>query len=176
MPLHSGRAARSGLLSALLAARGFTADPQALETSMGWLELFRGAEGICTEGILANLGQDFALDRPELYFKLYANGAPTHRFIDAALALRQQGITPDQIQRLVCRVNPADVQTLRSAQPTTPQQARVSLQYAVAVALCDGQVGLVAVQCVTRASRRRADPDAAYRAARGRCPQRHAGL
>ena len=44
MPLHSGRAARSGLLSALLAARGFTADPQALETARGWLELFRGAD------------------------------------------------------------------------------------------------------------------------------------
>src|SRR5262249_46525758 len=75
-------------------------------------------------------------------FKLYPNAALTHRFIDAALALRQQGITPDQIQRLVCRVSPAYVQTLRSAQPTTPQQARVSLQYAVAVALYDGQVGL----------------------------------
>ena len=42
----------------------------------------------------------------------------------------------------MCRVNPAYVQTLRYGQPTTPQQARVSLQYAVAVALCDGQVGL----------------------------------
>ena len=142
MPLHSGRAARSGLLSALLAARGFTADPQTLETSMGWLELFRGADKVRLEGVLANLGQDFALDRPELYFKLYANGAFTHRFIDAALGLRQQGITLDQIQRLVCRVHPAYVQTLRYAQPTTPQQARLSLQYAVAVALCDGQVGL----------------------------------
>ena len=120
MPLHSGRAARSGLLSALLAARGFTADPQALETARGWLELFRGADGVRTESVLANLGQDFALDRPELYFKLYANGASTHRFIDAALGLRQQGITPDQIQRLVCRVSPAYVQTLRYAQPTTP--------------------------------------------------------
>jgi 2-methylcitrate dehydratase PrpD len=128
------------LLSALLAARGFTADLQALETSRGWLELFRGANGVRPESVLANLGQDFALDRPELYFKLYANGASTHRFIDAALGLRQQGITPGQIQRLVCRVSPTYVQ--RYAQPTTPQQARLSLQYAVAVALCDGQVGL----------------------------------
>jgi len=142
MPLHSGRAARSGLLSGLLAARGFTAEPQALETSMGWLELFRGAEPPRADEMLARLGTDFALDRPELYFKLYANGALTHRFIDAALALRQQGVLPEHVQRLVCQVNPAYMQTLRYAQPTTPQQARVSLQYAVAVALCDGQVGL----------------------------------
>ncbi|MBM3225638.1 MAG: MmgE/PrpD family protein, partial [Candidatus Tectomicrobia bacterium] len=115
---------------------------QALETSMGWLELFRGAEPPRADEMLARLGTDFALDRPELYFKLYANGALTHRFIDAALALRQQGVLPEHVQRLVCQVNPAYMQTLRYAQPTTPQQARVSLQYAVAVALCDGQVGL----------------------------------
>ena len=142
MPMHGGRAARSGLLSALLAARGFTADPNALEGSMGWLELFRGADDVRAETVLAGLGEDFALERPELYFKLYANGAPTHRFIDAALALRAQGITPEEIQRLVCRVHPTYIQTLRYAQPTTAQQARVSLHYAVAVALYDGQVGL----------------------------------
>lgn len=143
MPLHSGRAARSGLLSAMLASRGFTAEPQALEAPMGWLTLFRGAGEVQLERILADLGQDFALDRPELYFKLYANGAPTHRFIDATLTLRQQGVTPEQVHRLVCTVSPAYVQTLRYAHPTTAQQARVSLQYAVAVALCDGQVGLL---------------------------------
>ncbi len=142
MPMHGGRAARSGVLSALLAQRGFTGDTQALEGPMGWLELFRGTDDIRHDTILANLGESFALDRPELYFKLYANGAPTHRFIDAALALRQQGIERDQIQRVVCKVNPTYVQTLRHAQPSTAQQARVSLQYAVAVALCDGDVGL----------------------------------
>jgi 2-methylcitrate dehydratase PrpD len=142
MPLHSGRAARSGLLSALLAAKGFTGNPQALEAPMGWLELFRGTADIRHDAILADLGQSFALERPELYFKFYANSAATHRFIDAVLELRQQGVTPEQIRRVVCRVNPTYVQTLCYAQPTTPPQARVSLQYAVAVALCDGKVGL----------------------------------
>jgi 2-methylcitrate dehydratase PrpD len=142
MPMHGGRAARSGLLSALLAHRGFTAEANALEGPMGWLELFRGSAGIRYDVVLDNLGQTFALERKELYFKLYANGAPTHRFIDAALALRQQGITPEHIQRVVCRVNPTYVQTLRYPHPTTAQQARVSLPYALAVALCDGEVGL----------------------------------
>ena len=142
LPLHSGRAARSGLLSALLAAKGLTANPQALEAPMGWLELFGGTADSRHDVILADLGQSFALDGPELHFKFYANSAATHRFIDAALELRQQGVTPEQIQRLVCRGHPTSVQTLRYAQPTTPQQARVSLPYALAVALCDGNVGL----------------------------------
>lgn len=142
MPMHSGRAARSGLLSAMLAAKDFTGDPQALESPMGWLDLFRGAGEVRHEAVLHQLGESFALERPELYFKLYANGAPTHRFIDAALVLREQGVTPEQIARVVCKVNPTYVQTLRYARPESPQQARVSLQYAVAVALCDGDVGL----------------------------------
>jgi 2-methylcitrate dehydratase PrpD len=142
VPMHSGRAARSGLLSALLATKGFTGNLEALETAMGWLELFRGADDNRAALVLADLGQNFALDRPELYFKLYPNGASTHRFIDAALALRRHDIPPEQIARVVCRMHPADVQTLRYPQPTTPQQARVSLHYAVAVALCDGQVTL----------------------------------
>ncbi len=148
MPMHSGRAARSGLLSAMLAAKGFTGDPQALEGPMGWLDLFRGTGEVRAEAVLDQLGESYALERPELYFKMYANGAPTHRFIDAALALREQlaqrepDVTPEQIERVVCKVNPAYVQTLRYARPETPQQARVSLQYAMAVALCDGNVGL----------------------------------
>ncbi len=143
MPMHSGRAARSGLLSAMLAAKGFTGEPQALESPMGWLDLFRGAGEVPPEAVLHQLGESYALERPELYFKLYANGAPTHRFIDAALALRErEGVTPEQIERVVCKVNPAYVQTLRYSRPETPQQARVSLQYAIAVALCDGHVGL----------------------------------
>ncbi|PON15821.1 hypothetical protein C2W62_21775 [Candidatus Entotheonella serta] len=142
MPMHSGRAARSGLLSAMLAAKGLTGNPQALESPMGWLELFRGAGDVRPEAVLDQLGESYALERPELYFKLYANGAPTHRYIDAVLALREQGVTPEQVERVVCVVNPTYVRTLRYARPQTPQQARVSLQYAVAVALCDGNVSL----------------------------------
>ena len=148
MPMHSGRAARSGLLSAMLAAKGFTGNSQALESPMGWLDLFRGAGEVRPEAVLHQLGTSYALERPELYFKLYANGAPTHRFIDAVLALREhltlhgQVVAPEQVERVVCRVNPTYVQTLRYARPQTPQQARVSLQYAMAVALCDGHVGL----------------------------------
>ncbi len=142
MPMHSGRAARSGLLSAMLAAKGFTGNPQALESPMGWLDLFRGADEVRPDAVLDQLGESYALERPELYFKLYANGAPTHRFIDAVLALREQGVAPEEVERVVCQVNPTYVQTLRYAHPQNPQQARVSLQYAVAVALCDGNVSL----------------------------------
>ena len=114
----------------------------ALEAPMGWLELFRGTGAVPPEHVLADLGQDFALERQELAFKLYANAASTHRFIDAILTLRQQGVTAAQVQCVRCLVNPGGLHTLRDTRPHTAPQARVSLPYALAVALCDGEVGL----------------------------------
>ena len=139
--IPSGRAARCGLLSALQAAQDFNSgDVKAGEELAAWLALF-GDGSIQPDRMLTSWGEDFALDRAELHFKLYPTGIAAHGFIDAALALHQQGIEPDQVRRLVCRVNPSAAPTLSFA-PTTSQQAQRSLPYAVAVALCDGRVGL----------------------------------
>ena len=138
---QSGRAARSGLLSALQAAQDFNSgDVKGGEELAAWLAIF-GDGSMQTDRVLESWGDDFALDRAELHFKLYPTDVAAHGFIDAALALHQQGIEPDQVRRLVCRVSPSAVPILSFA-PANPQQAQRSLPYAVAVALCDGRVGL----------------------------------
>lgn len=139
--IQSGRTARRGLLSALQAAQDSSSgDVKEGEELAAWLAHF-GDESFQTDRVLRNWGDDFALDRAELHFKLYPTGIVAHGFIDAALALHQQGIEPDQVRRLVCRVSPSAAPALSFA-PATPQQAQRSLPYAVAVALCDGRVGL----------------------------------
>ena len=139
--MQSGQAARSGLLSALQAAQDFNSgDVKAGEELVAWLAIFAD-ESMQTDRALKSWGDDFALDRAELHFKLYPTDVAAHGFIDAALALHQQGIEPDQVRRLVCRVSPSAVPALSFA-PATPQQAQRSLPYAVAAALCDGRVGL----------------------------------
>ena len=139
--IPSGRAARRGLLSALQAAQGFGSDDvKAGEELAAWLAHF-GDGSIQTDGALTSWGDDYALDRAELHFKLYPTDIAAHGFIDAALALHQQGVEPDQVRRLVCRVSPSAAPALSFA-PAAPQQAQRSLPYAVAVALCDGRVGL----------------------------------
>lgn len=138
---QSGQAARSGLLSALLASEDTgSGDVEAGEELKAWLALF-GDGSIQTDRALKRWGDDFALNRAELHFKLYPTAIAVHGFIDAALALYQQNVTPDQVRRLVCRVSPVAAPALSFA-PVTPQQAQRSLPYAVAVALCDGRVGL----------------------------------
>jgi 2-methylcitrate dehydratase PrpD len=139
--MQSGRTARSGLLSALLAGQGLSSgDVKAGEELAAWLALF-GDGSFQADRLLNGWGDDFALDRAELHFKLYPTASSAHGFIDAALALHQQNVTPDQVRRLVCRVGPPAAPALSFA-PTSPQQAQHNLPYAVAVALCDGRVGL----------------------------------
>ena len=139
--MHSGRAARGGLAGALQAKRGpGGCDVRAGEELSAWLTTF-GSKSFPADSALNNWGDDFALDRAELHFRLYPTPLAAHGFIDAALALYQQDVTPDQVRRLVCRVCPSAAPALSFA-PTSPQQAQQSLPYAVAVALCDGKVGL----------------------------------
>ena len=140
--MKSGRAARSGLLSALQAGQDFNGgDVKAGEELAAWLARFGDGSSQADRSLKSWGDDDFALDRAELHFKLYPTDIAAHGFIDAALALHQQGVEPDQVRRLVCRVSPSAAPVLSFA-PANPQQAQRSLPYAVAVALCDGRVGL----------------------------------
>ena len=139
--MPSGRAARRGLLCALQAGQDFNSgDVKAGEELTAWQALF-GDGSFQADRVLQSWGDDLALDRAELHFKLYPTDIAAHGFIDAALALHQQGIEPDQVRRLACRVSPSAAPVLSFA-PANPQQAQRSLPYAVAAALCDGRVGL----------------------------------
>ena len=139
--VQSGRAARSGVASALQAGHGVGGSGvRAGQELSAWLATF-GNKSAHSDSALTDWGNDLTFDRAELHFKLYPTPLATHGFIDAALALHQQNVTPDQIRRLVCRVSPSATPALSFA-PANSQQAQHSLPFAVAVALCDGRVGL----------------------------------
>lgn len=140
VPAPTGRAARGGLQAALQAAQGQGGGVSPGEELTAW-QAACGNRSSEPTAALAYWGDDLALDRAELHFKLYPTPIATHGLIDAALALHQQEVLPDQVRRLVCRVSPAAAPALSFA-PATPQQAQHSLPFAVAVALCDGRVGL----------------------------------
>ena len=137
----SARAARGGLAAALRAAGGHGGgETRAGEELAAWLAAFASPASPAGPA-LSDWGGDFALDRAELHFRLYPTPLAAHGFIDAALLLHQQDVAPEQVRRLVCRVSPSAAPALSFA-PASPQQAQHSLPYAVAVALCDGRVGL----------------------------------
>jgi 2-methylcitrate dehydratase PrpD len=84
-PLHVGRAAENGITAALLAARGFTADPAALDGPWGFLSVM--GEGLDEAKACEGFGHTLTIVEPGVSIKPYPSGILTHQSMDAMLAL-----------------------------------------------------------------------------------------
>src|SRR6266545_5166517 len=103
-PFHAGHAARSGVLSALLAREGFTASEQALEGPQGYFAVL-GA-GKREERALERLGAPWKILASGVAVKPYPSCACTHSIIDGALELRRtHHIEPDDVAEVTIGVN-----------------------------------------------------------------------
>ncbi len=131
-PLHAGRAAQNGLLAAQLAARGFTARPDALECEQG----FAATQSIDfnAEAAMADTPADAHL-RANL-FKYHAACYLTHGAIEAAIKLRQShGIAPSDIEAVTITVAPGSDRVCNIRTPATGLEAKFSLRLTVAMGL-----------------------------------------
>jgi 2-methylcitrate dehydratase PrpD len=136
MALHVGLTARDAVHAALLAERGFGADPAALHGKYGFFPVFASQNPP-----LPPLGEPFELLASGIIFKPWPCGAPTHAAVDAALALhRRIGGDVARIRRVICLVHPWNAMTLREEEPREPLQGKVSLRFCVAAALRDGDL------------------------------------
>ncbi|HEV7252739.1 MAG TPA: MmgE/PrpD family protein [Mesorhizobium sp.] len=98
-PLHVGRACENGVTAALLAARGFTADPEALDGPWGFFQVFGG--GVSPEKIGQGFGDTFSIVDPGVSIKPYPSGILTHQSMDAMLKLvTDHDVKPEQIERI----------------------------------------------------------------------------
>lgn len=137
--LQTGNAARNGVIAAMLAQRGFSADPIILEAPMGF------ASALCLEGecdwnaLTKDLGKFFYMEQlPAI--KRFPTCSPAHRPIEGLLALRQKhGFTADDVESVESDFH------LRSLSRTDPQEAIAgpnSMPFILAIALLDGKVTL----------------------------------
>ena len=96
-PLHVGRAAENGVTAALLAARGFTADPDALDGPWGYFAVQGG--GVSAEKISQGFGKTWTIVEPGVSIKPYPCGVLTHPTIDLMLKLVSgNNVKPDDIE------------------------------------------------------------------------------
>src|SRR5882672_3473947 len=100
-PFHPGAAARAGLMSALLAGKGFTASERALEAPRGLVQVV--SDKRAWNEVTDQLGERFEISFNT--YKPFACGVVIHPSIDACVQLREQGITPEQIDRIELRVH-----------------------------------------------------------------------
>lgn len=123
-PLHPGAAAERGLLSARLAARGYTATPEAIDGNQG---LFQAAgSGPADEGRLGRWADGWAT--PRTLFKFHAACHFTHAGIEATSSLLLQGLEVGEIEQITLTVNPSILDVCGIASPTTGLQAKFSLR------------------------------------------------
>ncbi len=131
-PLHAGLAARSGLLAASLARRGYDSRQDALECAQGFAATHS-----------ANFDPATALRLPvggyhvlHNLFKYHASCYETHATIECARRLRNEhGLTPNAIERVVVTVNPYCDRICNLATPRSGLEAKFSLRLTAAFAL-----------------------------------------
>ena len=134
-PLHPGAAARAGLMSALLAAQGFTASPKALEAPRGMMQTISTKND--WREITGELGQRFEISFNT--YKPFACGIVIHPTIDAASQLRAQGVKPDEVERIELKVHSLVLELTGKKEPQDGLQAKFSVYHGCAAGLMVGQ-------------------------------------
>ncbi|MFQ5682578.1 MAG: MmgE/PrpD family protein [Candidatus Binatia bacterium] len=141
-PLHAGLAARNGVLAAQLAQAGYTANPEALETGMGFFEIYCRNLPV-VPAALGTLGASYALIEKGIKIKPYPCGGLTHAAIDAVLEIRaQEGLTPEMIESIKVDVTRHTYNRIAFRIPSTGLQGKFSMPYVLARAMTDGKVSL----------------------------------
>ena len=143
-PLHAGQCARGGLMSALLARKGFTANRDAFEHKQGFLKLFSDGGQYDTARVLEGWGQPLDIVQPGASYKLYPCCYSTHSAIQGALELvRDHGVLdPASIARIETRTSERALKHTDRPHPKSALEAKFSVQYCVSRALTEGRVSL----------------------------------
>jgi 2-methylcitrate dehydratase PrpD len=132
-----GNAARNGLWSALLAARGFSGPAEPIAGKQGWIAAM--GEPPNWAALTDGLGKDWAVSDNSL--KPYPAGFVIHPLLDCALDWRKAhpGV---EIERVEVRGNPLLLQRTDRPEVASGRESQVSLQHATAAALVFGKAGL----------------------------------
>jgi aconitate decarboxylase len=133
---HAGRASQSGVLAALLAARGFTGAIDALEAPFGgFMSTLKGQ--FAPETVLIGLGDSWETAR--VGFKAYAACASAHTTIDSVRELRSRGLTAANLHHMTVRMsNKGHINIGGPYKPGEVITAQMNGFYAAAVTLLDG--------------------------------------
>ena len=141
-PFHAGRAAHAGVISARLAAAGFTSSPDALEHPLGFLAA-TSPKGDVDRTSPTQAGRDWNILTLGLSVKKYPLCYCTHRAIDGALdLLREQKVGADNVRSITVSTSRRNATILRNSRPQTGLEAKFSMQFAMASSIVANRVGL----------------------------------
>lgn len=136
--LHAGKAAANGLMSGLLAQRGFTSSSEVIEGARGFCRIY--SEVAAPEELVADLGKPWEMERNG--YKPYASAVVLHSVVDAMLLIRAQTrIDPAQVSEISLKVHPHVVSITGVMSPSSGMQSKFSVSHSAAIGLADGAGG-----------------------------------
>jgi 2-methylcitrate dehydratase PrpD len=141
-PFHAGRAAHAGVISARLAAAGFSSSPDALEHPLGFLAA-TSPKGTVDRTSPTQAGREWNILTLGLSVKKYPLCYCTHRAIDGALdLLRSKQVGADTVKTITVSTSRRNTTILRNSRPQTGLEAKFSMQFAMASSIVANRVGL----------------------------------
>src|SRR5271169_4106164 len=136
---HCGHASALGLESALIAARGFTANVDVFEAAQGYAPALYD-DAFKAEELLGFGRAPWRVVEPGYAIKMFPSQFGTHFGITAALELHPNIPSPSAIRRVL--LTAPVMAYVNRPRPKTGLEGKFSLQYTAASALLDGKVGI----------------------------------
>lgn len=135
-PFHAGKAALDGMLSAMLAQRGFTAPEDVLDEQSGFPQLFSAHYD--SDQITNELGKSYQV--LTVSFKPHAACLAAHPVIDGLISIKDQHhLTPELIDEINLEVAPMCLTVTDNADPKNGLEGKFSVYFCAALAIVEGQ-------------------------------------
>ncbi len=137
--LHTGKAAMNGVMSALLAQKGFTAATRILEGNRGFMKAM--STEYDESKITRQLGREFKI--VENSFKIHASCRHTHHVVDLIQGIAAQiGHNPKIVKKIRIQTYQTVLDITDNPNPATLYAAKFSVQFCAALAMIHGKAGL----------------------------------
>ena len=141
--MAAGNACRNGVIAALMAQEGITANPNIIEAKNGFYDTLVGAGHYDAERMADGLGKPFYIESPGIGLKKYPSCYHTHRALDGVFQLLgEHRLSDKDIAEVDVGTSERAMRVLAFSEPATPYQAKFSMPYCIAAAVVDHQVTL----------------------------------
>src|SRR5512145_495461 len=141
--MAAGNACHNGVIAALMAQEGVTANPDVIEAKNGFYDTLVGPGHYDAERMAEGLGKPFYIESPGIGLKKYPSCYHTHRALDGVFQLLgEHRLNDKDIAEVDVGTSERAMRVLAFTEPATPYQAKYSMPYCIAAAVVDRQVTL----------------------------------
>jgi 2-methylcitrate dehydratase PrpD len=141
--MAAGNACHNGVIAALMAQEGVTANPDVIEAKNGFYDTLVGPGHYDAERMAEDLGDPFYIESPGIGLKMYPSCYHTHRALDGVFQLLgEHRLSDKDIAAVDVGTSERAMRVLAFSEPATPYQAKFSMPHCIAAAVVDHQVTL----------------------------------